>query len=449
MAPLVSLLVCVCYLVLRSPVIGRQHDLASPTTTDMSTEPLNTTSPIVGRQNVTQFTLPRREQHLQMIDNTTPDGLVPARTSTQQTVTVNSREEEKTNDVIPSEKTSISYAENTTVSSANETTRSREQSTEAVTADVGRWRKELVKLEIPVYIVGFVANTMTLITLMRNGDMFSPSTCLLLKHQALVDSWVCAAGAILILQPPMWTTGNKYFDTVVCFIWHSQAPFWCAILLSVWNLAAIALERYMAICFPFKNGKFREELSRKSIAVIYVVNVIVTIPCVFEVRFEHGACIWENFIEGYTGKQVFYAYGLIWFFAEYVLPVIAYVFLYGRIVLTLYRRKKSTDLSRSAVVDAAQAAITKTAVTLTAIFLFAIGFDAWYYVLGNTGVVDYEEESATAMVAVFFSVVNSCVNPFVYLFLITQFRFMVFKTFFCYTKSNGTTNSSESTNTSV
>ena len=313
-----------------------------------------------------------------------------------------------------------------------------------MTADVGMWRNDLVKLEIPVYIIGFVANTMTLVTLMRNGDMFSPSTYLLLKHQALVDSWVCAAGAILILQPPMWTTGNKYFDTVVCFIWHSQAPFWCAILLSVWNLAAIALERYMAICFPFKHGKFREELSRKSIAVIYVVNVIVTIPCVFEIRFEHGACIWENFIEGYICKQVFYAYGLFWFFAEYVLPVIAYVFLYGRIVLTLYRRKKSTDLNRSAVVDAAQAAITKTA-----IFLFAIGFDAWYHVLGNTGVVDYEEDSATVMVAVFLSVVNSCVNPFVYLFLITQFRFMVFKTFSCYTKSNGTTTSSESTNTSV
>ena len=68
----------------------------------------------------------------------------------------------------------------------------------------------------------------------------------------------------------------------------------------------------------------------------------------------------------------------------------AYVFLYGRVVLTLYRRKKSTDLNRSAVVDAAQAATTKTAVTLTAICLFAIGFDAWHYVLGNTGVVEFE-----------------------------------------------------------
>ena len=290
---------------------------------------------------------------------------------------------------------------------------------------------------------------MTLITLMRNGDIFSPSTCLLLKHQALVDSWVCAIGAIIFLQPPMWTTGNKYVDTVVCFIWHSQAPFWGAILLSVWNLAAIALERYMAICFPFKHGKFREELSRKSIAVIYIVNVIIIIACFLQVRFEHGACIWALFIGGYTGKQVFYAYSLFWFFAVYALPVMAYVFLYGRVVLTLYRRKKSTDLNRSAVVDAAQAATTKTALTLTAICLFAIGFSAWYYVLGNTGVIEFEAGGDTDMVAVFLCVVNSCVNPFIYLLLITPFRVMVSKTFSCCTKSNGNTNSSESTNARV
>ena len=66
------------------------------------------------------------------------------------------------------------------------------------------------------------------------------------------------------------------------------------------------------------------------------------------------------------------------------------MFLYGNVVLTLHRRKNSTNLCRSAVIDAAQAAITKTAVRLTAICLFAIGFDAWYYVLGNTGVVEFE-----------------------------------------------------------
>ena len=142
---------------------------------------------------------------------------------------------------------------------------------------------------------------------------------------------------------------------------------------------------------------------------------------------------------------VTYAYGLVWFFVACALPVMAYVFLYGNVVLTLYRRKNS-NLNRSPVVDAARAAITKTAVTLTEICLFAIGFDAWYYVLGNTGVVQFEAGGEIYMVAVFLSVVNSCVNPFIYLFLTTPFLVMVFKTFSCCTKSDGTTISSESIN---
>ena len=159
-------------------------------------------------------------------------------------------------------------------------------------------------------------------------------------------------------------------------------------------------------------------------------------PCFFAVRFEHGACIWENFIGGYTGKQVFYAYSLFWFFAVYVLPVMAYVFLYGRVVLTLYRRKNSTNLNQSPVVDAAQSAITKTAITLTVICLIAIGFDAWYYVLGHTGVFEFEAGGDIHMVAAFFAVVNSCVNPFIYLILIRLFRVMVVKTFSCCTENN-------------
>ena len=129
---------------------------------------------------------------------------------------------------------------------------------------------------------------------------------------------------------------------------------------------------------------------------------------------------------------------LYFVFTVYALPVMAYVFLYGSVVLTLYRRKNSKNLNRSAVVDAALAAIMKTAVTLTAICLFAIGFDAWYYVLGNTGVVEFEAGGDTDMVARFLSVVNS----FIYLFLITPFRFLVFQTFSCCPKSDGTTTSS-------
>ena len=42
------------------------------------------------------------------------------------------------------------------------------------------------------------------------------------------------------------------------------------------------------------------------------------------------------------------------------------------------------------VIDTAAKQLTKTAITVTAIFIVALGYDLWYYVLGYSGVIDYK-----------------------------------------------------------
>ena len=162
------------------------------------------------------------------------------------------------------------------------------QTTEATVAGNGIWMVVFNNVQLVLSIVGYIANQMTFITLVRNGDMFSPAIRLLLKHQALADSWICAMGTIVLLQPPMWTTGNEYFDVAVCYLWHSQAPFWGAILLSVWTLAAIAVERYMAVCHPFKHAQIQGSIGIYSIVGMYIGNVIVIWPSYGQVRFENS-----------------------------------------------------------------------------------------------------------------------------------------------------------------
>ena len=324
----------------------------------------------------------------------------------------------------------MSHDENVSVSTTTTYNTDFNQTTDVVKSGTGLWLKVLDDCQLVLSIVGYVANKITFITLVRNGDMFSTAICQLLKHQALVDSWICAMGTILLLQPPMWATGNSYFDAAVCYLWHGQGLFWGAILLSVWNLAVIAVERYMAVCRPFNHGDVQGKLTAYSIAAMYVTNVFVILPSFMQVRFVNGVCYSEYLIQGTIGEQLFYAYSLVWFFAVYVLPVVAYVFLYGSVILALYRRS-ITSVNSSKAIDSAQTTITKTAITLTGIFLFAIGFDAWAYVLGYTGVVEYEFGSAKQKIGVFFSVFNSIVNPFVYLALMPSFRVSLRKTFSC------------------
>ena len=365
-------------------------------------------------------------------------------TTTTQRVTHGEHTTKSDNDLISGFNRSddMFHERNVSVSTSTENNTNFNQTTDVMKSGAGMLLELLDRCQLVLSIVGYVANKMTFITLVRNGEMFSPAICLLLKHQALVDSWICAMGTILLLQPPMWTTGNTYIDAAVCYLWHGQGLFWGAILLSVWNLASVAVERYMAVCRPFNHGEIQGKFAYYSIAAMYVSNVFVILPAFMQVRFDNGVCLSEYLIQGTIGETVFYAYSLVWFFAVYLMPVTAYVYLYGSVVLALYRRSSSPNVSSSKAIDSAQSTITKTAITLTGIFLFAIGFDAWAYVLGYTGVVEYEFGSAKQKIGVFFSVFNSIVNPFVYLALMPSFRVSLRKTFSCCVKDTVETCSS-------
>ena len=45
------------------------------------------------------------------------------------------------------------------------------------------------------------------------------------------------------------------------------------------------------------------------------------------------------------------------------------------------------------VIDSAAKQLTKTAITVTAIFIVALGYDLWYYLLGHLGVTKYVHNS--------------------------------------------------------
>ena len=49
-------------------------------------------------------------------------------------------------------------------------------------------------------------------------------------------------------------------------------------------------------------------------------------------------------------------------------------------------------------------------------------FDKWYYVLGNVGVFDYQLNTPIQKVGVFMTVLNSAINPFIYLLFMQAFR---------------------------
>ncbi len=84
------------------------------------------------------------------------------------------------------------------------------------------------RIQFSMTVIGFIGNVIVLITLHKNGSVFtSPTILRLLKNQSVVDSLVCLIGSIYVLQPPMWKTSNETFSAVVCQASFVSFSFFC------------------------------------------------------------------------------------------------------------------------------------------------------------------------------------------------------------------------------
>ena len=282
-------------------------------------------------------------------------------------------------------------------------------------------------------LIGFMANMLTLITLYVSPNGFSTPILILFRHQSLVDSWVCAMTSVLILQPKHWLTGNKYIDILICYVWHSQAFYWEAVTLSTYNLVIISFERYVAVLHPFKYIHLAG-ISRKLVFLfvfLYVLCFVVTCGAYVQIRLKDGECVNEYAFDDPIIVRFFFAFVIFIYVTVYFLPAITMATVYAIISRKLHTRKKDTSLGQSNLVDRAGAQVTKSAITVTIIFIVSIGYDTHYYVLGHTGAVAYELNSPFQKVGVFLSNLNSCANPFVYAMFMPVFRRSMAQTFGC------------------
>ena len=276
--------------------------------------------------------------------------------------------------------------------------------------------------------IGAFANLATIFILKAASETFAPGYLLLLRNQAFVDFMVCTLGTVMVLQKPMFITGNLTVDTIICQVWHGQFLYWIWVLTSVWNLVMVAYERFMAICHPFKHVDLTIGRIRKLIIVAYAIGIGSNLGCFIQVKMRDTQCVSEYLIPGPAGEWFFFVYGQYVFVIYWLAPFILFCILYGKVLATLIARRDNSSFGDSNLVNSATKQMTKSAMAITIIFVLSMSWDVWYYMLGRLGLVSYIKNTVLQLIGLWLSAFNSVANPFVYFVLLPAFRRATMKT---------------------
>ena len=268
-----------------------------------------------------------------------------------------------------------------------------------------------------------------------NGKGFPRISRILLQHQAIVDSFVCIMGLAIYLQPRyLWMTGNANFDLLLCQVWHGQAIYWGGVLLSVWNLVFIIVERFVMIEYPYKHRNIRPSHTHIVFFIMYIFSVLLLGPAYLQVRYdkEAGLCVYEYYFQTDLFKKVMSDYVIFWFLIVYAIPIAIFLILYAKIIWTLRKRNQSLRqmYQRSPILETSNQQLTRMVIVVEIVFILCLSWDSWFYLLGEIG-VNYEFNSNIQVIGVFLANFNSVANPFIYSATMSKFRISLKKTLNC------------------
>ena len=280
-------------------------------------------------------------------------------------------------------------------------------------------------------LLGFTANVVTFVTLLRMSNEFRPTTLLLLQHLSFVDSMVCLLSAIMHASPTMFHVGHRVADRVICHVWHSQVIYWWFINVSTATIVLIAVDRYLAVCVPYKHQFFKPRKAKIWLAVSYVICLINLVPITLQLSLIGGTCIYQNINDNRAMNLFYTIYAAYIWLTVYLLPCVILSTLYGKLICTFKKKSKNAVVSLKDKYHDVTINLTKTAILVTSCLLVTLSYDINLYMLSYMGVVEYEVYSPRQKVGTLLATVNSCANPVIYAIFMPVYRQNIVETIKC------------------
>ncbi|NXM23545.1 GALR2 protein, partial [Oxyruncus cristatus] len=276
-----------------------------------------------------------------------------------------------------------------------------------------------------IFLVGTVGNGLVLAVLLRNGQVNYTTTNLFILNLAVAD--LCFIICCVPFQATIYTLDGWLFGAFACKAVHFLI--YLTMYASSFTLAAVSIDRYLAIRYPLKSRDLRtSQNAGVAIAAIWSLSLLFAGPYLsyYQIIHYHGVPICVPIWEDQRRKVL----DILTFVFGYLLPVIVVSLAYIRTVKFLWT---SVDpIERISESRKAKRKVTKMIVAVA--ILFCLCWLPHHLVILCFWFGHFPFNRATyacRLASHCLSYTNSCLNPIVYALISKHFRNRFKQVFTC------------------
>ncbi|NWR88435.1 GALR2 protein, partial [Furnarius figulus] len=283
-----------------------------------------------------------------------------------------------------------------------------------------------------IFLVGTVGNGLVLAVLLQNGQVKYTTTNLFILNLAVAD--LCFIICCVPFQATIYTLDGWLFGAFACKAVHFLI--YLTMYASSFTLAAVSIDRYLAIRYPLKSRDLRTSRNAGvAIVAIWSLSLLFAGPYLSYYQIIHynvvPICvpIWDD-----QRRKVL---DILTFVFGYLLPVIVVSLAYTRTVKFLWT---SVDpIERISESRKAKCKVTKMIVAVS--ILFCLCWLPYHLVILCFWFGHFPFNRATyacRLASHCLSYTNSCLNPIVYALISKHFRKHFKQVFTCFFFQNKT-----------
>lgn len=297
-------------------------------------------------------------------------------------------------------------------------------------------------------IIGILTNTFVIIVISRFKRAQLKLASILMIHQSVIDLY---NSALVLLTYSTWfadlsyrVTGNIW-SWLYCLFLHNETLLYMGFYTNSFNVMLMAIERFLMIVCPlFYRAKVTFKKVLMLIGLSWVVSISLNVPSMAATTLHPFEYCYYGLT--YNSQAITKVHGCFIMILTYILPLASVLCLGISMSSVLWIKGRGTvnplqpqhttqspKQMKNKALTRTQRNLHKIITIISLIFLLTWSPIQIYYFMYNLG-LPLSFSDAFYYVGMSVAIINSTVNPFIYIFKFRQFR-ATMRTMFCLKKN--------------